>query len=131
MFEFHFLKLTLDDATDSPVNGVTSEENGALLQEEVDKTRNMSDSDKGSELSDAPEKPCVARNVKLLIPSNVSKIDDWCILDCIFGVPLFDSKLNSTICNSIVKDGLWLPERYDSFYSDIELIQIPSKVFNY
>lgn len=91
----------------------------------------MSDSDKSSELGDDTEKPSTSRNVKLLIPSNVSKIDDWCILDCIFGVPLFDSKLNSTICNSIVKDGLWLPERYALFHSYIELVQILSKLFSF
>jgi len=103
-------------SADSPVNGVTSEENGVLLQEEVDKTRNVGGSDKPSEVGGDAEKPA-SRNVKLLIPSNVSKIDDWCILDCIFGVPLFDSKLNATICSSIDRDGLWLPERYARDFS--------------
>lgn len=89
-----------------------------LLQEELDNATNflkITDTDEHwiNENENCPSKlSYVPRNVKLSVPSSLSKIEDWCILDCVFGVPLFDTKLNFSICNAIVQDGLWLLERY-------------------
>jgi hypothetical protein len=35
----------------------------------------------------------------------------WTLLDINFGIPLFDTTLNQTVCQRIVEKGLWKPER--------------------
>jgi hypothetical protein len=99
------------------MNGIASEEGAVLLKEELDNVENFThpcdhtqntDDETTSEVQTSAPK---IRKVKLPIMSSSSDVDDWCILDCVFGVPLFDSKLNHTICNAIVQDGLWLKER--------------------
>lgn len=103
---------------DTPINGIKSEECEILLQQELDNANNFSKNktinDDNQCEKDSKSQEDLPRRVKLPIPSSDSKSDDWCILDCIFGVPLFDGKLNSSICSAIVQDGLWLTERYVS-----------------
>lgn len=95
---------------------MTSEESKVLLQQEIDDNRNFAKTQSpdlvGEKELKNETKPSVPRRVKLPISStSIPTVDDWCILDCIFGVPLFDSKLNSAICNAIVNEGLWLSDR--------------------
>ncbi len=113
--------VTEEVSPDTPVNGVKNAECGALLQQEVD---NVAETAKttipnGSQAircTNNSKKSDGSRNVTLCIPSTTSQVEDWCILDCMFGVPLFDTKLNYSICNSIVQDGLWLCDRYVLFH---------------
>jgi len=103
-----------ENCAKDPVNGIASEEGAALLKEELDNSGNFTrDCDVTTEDAATDKKPTMpkVRKVKLPIMSSSSGVDDWCIFDCVFGVPLFDSKLNGTICNAIVQDGLWLSER--------------------
>lgn len=113
---------------DTPINGIKSEECEILLQQELDNANNFSKSktinDNNQCEKDSKLQEDLPRRVKLPIPSSASKSDDWCILDCIFGVPLFDGKLNSSICSAIVQDGLWLTERY------VSLIQFTNRNTN-
>jgi hypothetical protein len=37
---------------------------------------------------------------------------EWTLLDCCFGVPLFDADANHSILTAIQEAGLWKPERY-------------------
>lgn len=121
-FQDNISKHSLEHLPDIPSNGMTSEESKVLLQQEVDNSRNFSPnySTAPSNLSINPSeetknepKANLPRRVKLPIPSSsLPTVDDWCILDCIFGVPLFDTKLNASICNAIVNEGLWLFDRY-------------------
>lgn len=108
--------------SDMPSNGMTSEESKVLLQEELDNKSNFSPNEASGNgapppttttASETKSNANVPRRVKLPIPTmSIPTVDDWCILDCLFGVPLFDNKLNSSICNAIVNEGLWLVERY-------------------
>lgn len=101
-----------DQSLDAPVNGITNEECEVLLRQELDNANNFSEMTiKDDRCENQTESENVPRRVKLPILSSTSRIEDWCILDCTFGVPLFDGKLNSSICNAIVQDGLWLVER--------------------
>lgn len=35
------------------------------------------------------------------------RFDDWTILDCYFGIPLFDAGVNQIICDRMLSNGLW------------------------
>jgi hypothetical protein len=37
--------------------------------------------------------------------------DDWTILDCYFGIPLFDAGVNQVTCERMQKNELWEPQR--------------------
>ena len=37
--------------------------------------------------------------------------DDWTLLDCCFGIPLFNSKLNREVCDKILDRRLLDPQR--------------------
>lgn len=54
-------------------------------------------------------------NLKLDLPANQASMsgtsDAWTLLDCCFGVPLFDVEANRRICDSIISCGLWEQER--------------------
>lgn len=39
------------------------------------------------------------------------KEDDWVLLDCNFGIPLFDSSLNKEVCTKILNEGLFKIDR--------------------
>lgn len=39
------------------------------------------------------------------------QFDEWTILDCYFGVPLFDANVNKITCERVLSNGLWDPKR--------------------
>jgi FAM91 C-terminus len=45
----------------------------------------------------------------------VQRPDEWTLLDCCFGVPLFDADANHGILTAIQECGLWQSERYFAF----------------
>ncbi|KAG1653085.1 Protein FAM91A1 [Nymphon striatum] len=90
-----------------PSNGIKTAEAAKLLANEVDSLNETSE-----EIS---EKPNLSLNV------NASKFSNWTLLNCTFGVPLFDSNLNHAVCNRIVSCGICDPERF-LFYSFIIVI---------
>lgn len=107
-----------DNIVNMPVNGVTSEENKLLLREEVDNAKsceaqlfagvNDTITTASKQARDQLKSSMASVHVSLPVLSYFSSdVNDWCILDCNFGVPLFDTKLNATICQSIVQGGLW------------------------
>jgi hypothetical protein len=105
----------------SPVNGFTSEECADILEQEVDnlcgerspkyvhiKDANESDGDRNAKV----DAEVGARDSKMLAVDRGLKAeqDQWTLLDCCFGVPLFDAEANSQICEAIVSTELWRRE---------------------
>lgn len=66
-----------------------NEENANLLQEELDNI------------------PDLAKKKSLALDQDHSPGGKWMLLDVTFGIPLFDSELNKSICQGIVINGLW------------------------
>lgn len=40
--------------------------------------------------------------------------DDWTLLDCHFGIPLFDSSVSRIVCEKILSNALWEEERFET-----------------
>ncbi|XP_046398087.1 protein FAM91A1 [Ischnura elegans] len=100
----------------SPRNGVTDKECAAILAEELDALD-------GVELPSS----MVAENKDTVVNSGAVRLgwsakedcecvdedsgaktefDEWTLLDCSFGVPLFDAQANEEVCHAIVNGGL-------------------------
>lgn len=110
----------------SPVNGFTSEECADILEQELDnlcgeqspkleqpqyvhiENSDKSDSDRKAKI----DAEVGARESKMLGVDRGLKAeqDEWTLLDCCFGVPLFDAEANSQICEAIVSTELWRRE---------------------
>lgn len=41
------------------------------------------------------------------------RFDDWTLLDCYFGIPLFDAGVNQITCERMLNNGLWDPTRFE------------------
>lgn len=89
-------KAAAEDDDDTPTNGDMKEEDAELLQQEVDKI----------DLS-------AKRKKKLTLDTKSDKHGVWMLLDVTFGIPLFDTELNQTICKRIVGNGLWKENSLD------------------
>jgi len=99
----------------SPVNGFTSEECADILEQELDnlcgerapnfkRTQYVHDVSSGGSDADKDSKTLgVDRGLE-------DEQDQWTLLDCCFGVPLFDAEANSQICKAIVSTELWRRE---------------------
>ncbi|XP_071450194.1 protein FAM91A1 [Hetaerina americana] len=101
----------------SPRNGVTDKECAAILAEELDALEGVelptaaTVDDKGSVDSVRivntkgdgvfQEAECGA-----IGSGTNSEFDEWTLLDCSFGVPLFDAQANAEVCHAIVNGGL-------------------------
>lgn len=83
---FYYL-LFLDSSPVFQKNGVS------LLKEELEKLNNVSD----------------IKKTLLLEP--VHDTSEWTLLDCCFGLPLFNSDINQNICDYIVDNQMWKEER--------------------
>jgi hypothetical protein len=112
--------------SNSPVNGFTSEECADILEQELD-TLCGERSPKIKSPQYVQRKVYgesdVERNLKVDIDigtrdSKTLGVDievegeheQWTLLDCCFGVPLFDAEANSQICEAIVSTKLWRRE---------------------
>lgn len=48
---------------------------------------------------------------KTLLLDPVCDISEWTLLDCCFGLPLFNSDVNQNICKYIVDNQMWKEEK--------------------
>ena len=98
--------------SNSPVNGFTSEECANILEQELD---NLSGENSPScKISQQKQGISSASEVEMKALANSrSWKDKWTILDCCFGVPLFDAETNSEICEAIVAMKLWKKENME------------------
>ncbi|XP_052776104.1 protein FAM91A1-like [Mya arenaria] len=82
---------------DEPLNGVKDKQSAAMLASEID-LLTESDSVSGS-------KPT---SLDLHSSDETSlKEDEWSLLECYFGIPLFEQNINKEICDRIVSEGLF------------------------
>lgn len=82
----------------SPVNGITSQESADILEEELNNLLPVRASESKESLNCQSE----------VIDVDFSK---WTLLDCDFGIPLFNAKTNQQVCNAICKHKLWTKAR--------------------
>lgn len=87
MFIKHFLYI--DPTPIFQKNGVT------LLKEELEKLNNDNTS-------------CIKKS---LILEPIYDAPEWTLLDCCFGLPLFNSDVNQNICKYIVNNQMWKEEK--------------------
>ncbi|CAM1299012.1 FAM91A1 (predicted) [Pycnogonum litorale] len=85
-----------------PVNGISNKHSAALLESELEILND--------EIEDG-ESSNVKPNLTIDIVDNSgcdskTLLSDWTLLNCSFGVPLFDKTLNIAVCNKIVSCGL-------------------------
>lgn len=99
-----------------PINGIASNDSKKLLADEVDSLQDSNSleipkqvfkSKTGNLTLDLDEQPEILdiSNEKESITEN-----DWTILNCCFGIPLFDSRVNTEVCKRIINQGLCKPE---------------------
>nr|CAD7455305.1 unnamed protein product [Timema tahoe] len=117
------------DRTSSPINGFTSRECADILEEELNnlvgqKGRDQAiSSPKGlvvgtganngenSRVEDArPKGAKVPGSLLRVCNKGREESDAWTLMDCCFGIPLFDEDVNLRICDSIVDCALWSKE---------------------
>ena len=55
--------------------------------------------------------------------------EDYVILDCVFGIPLFDEKLNKTICQRILQNNLLNAESLNNVKFAVHTIVNATKMF--
>ncbi|PSN39281.1 Protein FAM91A1 [Blattella germanica] len=102
--------------SNSPVNGFTSEECADILEQELDNlSGERSPNTKRPQQMHGKISGCAgsdlgARDSKTNLGNNRNLEDEWTLLDCCFGVPLFDAVTNSEICDAIVSMELWRKE---------------------
>lgn len=90
-----------------------------VLQEDEGKSTEQSQSHlsfkHGSGVLNSSLADQMSEKLKLSLPSQqfntTGSSDAWTLLDCCFGVPLFDVEANKQICDSITSCGLWEHER--------------------
>ncbi|CAH0552943.1 unnamed protein product [Brassicogethes aeneus] len=131
--ESHFaLTPVTNSQSSSPANGFTCQESNTLLQEELDQLAKQDDVETNSSGSDfvitnsasldclmSPtdenismftrvneETTSVSESESEVKDSEDDKPEVWTLLDCHFGVPLFDVNANTKICDTIVSGGL-------------------------
>ncbi|KAL1455199.1 hypothetical protein WDU94_009310 [Cyamophila willieti] len=87
--------------TQEPIlsNGTLSEENATLLREEIDSC-DSKDNFRPKQVQD----------------------DGWVLIECCFGVPLFDHAMNKHICEAIVKQNLWGKESLEKLTKSNEIL---------
>ncbi|XP_067004494.2 protein FAM91A1 [Anabrus simplex] len=90
--------------TSSPVNGFTSQDCVDILEEELN---SLVGSVKCSGETN------ITKKVGNLSLRGSPEDDKWTLLDCCFGVPLFDAEANMRICDAIITEGLWKQESLD------------------
>ncbi|XP_061181640.1 protein FAM91A1-like [Saccostrea echinata] len=107
--DFYDVDVFNDEEISEPCNGVKDQQSADVLAMEIDML----------ELESEPKENSIAqplnRNLKLdlskkQVSCDVSKEEDWALLDCYFGIPLFDSYLNKEICSKVVNFGLFKQE---------------------
>ena len=96
-------------------------ESAALLKKELD-LLNLHDPenptsamDTTPETRDGPDTSALKDELECSTQSDdVIAVDDnnWTLLDCDFGVPLFNARINKNVCDKILQNSLCTKDRY-------------------
>ncbi|KAH3848619.1 protein FAM91A1-like [Dreissena polymorpha] len=91
---------------DEPVNGVKDKLSAAMLASEIDL---LEESDgKGDNSESVAAKPTSLELKKSVNELQTSLVEsEWALLDCYFGIPLFDPTINKEICERVVSQKLF------------------------
>lgn len=92
-----------------PSNGVKDQQSADVLAMEIDMLEMESESTEKSSAK-ALKQDLKLDLSKRQVSCDLSKEDHWVLLDCYFGIPLFDSGLNKEICSKVVNFGLFKQE---------------------
>lgn len=87
----------------SPVNGITSQESAEILEEELNNLRSFEGTADSKDSKDSSEN-CFSE-------ANDVDLAKWTLLDCDFGIPLFNAKTNEQVCSAICNHKLWMKNR--------------------
>lgn len=105
-----------------PSNGSLSEENATLLREELDHlleddsncdikcntdSKPPTQSDKSHRTRMVATKDSKPTTLDIKPERNSNEYGGWVLIDCCFGVPLFDHAMNRHICDVIINKNLW------------------------
>ncbi|KAL4235865.1 hypothetical protein ACF0H5_004253 [Mactra antiquata] len=96
---------------DEPLNGVKDKTLADMLANEIDLVQ-LDTTSKGSN-SESPVKGDNCTNIvkpnSLDLKEDIELLNEneWCLLDCYFGIPLFEPTINKQICDKIVAQGLF------------------------
>ncbi|XP_045160177.2 protein FAM91A1-like [Mercenaria mercenaria] len=88
---------------DEPLNGLKDKSSAAMLASEIDLLEQES-TQKGDNSDSPTEKP---HSLDLKEETESLVEDEWCLLDCYFGIPLFEPNINKQICDKVVSQGLF------------------------
>jgi len=130
--------LVVNPTPDQPKNGFKDETCAKLYQEELDNEFKITSDNSAEHPSREPQgydprrqkleslrldlkltgaPGASTKELKSNVP-NEEKVtemhcfDDWTLLDCYFGIPLFDSGINQITCERMLRNELWKPSRY-------------------
>ncbi|KAK7793931.1 hypothetical protein R5R35_011860 [Gryllus longicercus] len=101
-----------DTSQSSPVNGFTSHDCANILEEELN---NLGEKNPADSLSQDNHKEGVLRlgGGRQMHDDVRDELETWTLLDCSFGVPLFDAAANAQICDAIINEELWKPDNLE------------------
>lgn len=88
----------------SPVNGITNRESAEILEEELDNLACARNLDEATDAKMLNEDCLISENIE-------TDLMKWTLLDCDFGIPLFNAKTNLEVCDSICTHKLWTKNR--------------------
>uniref|UniRef100_A0A1B6C1C6 FAM91 N-terminal domain-containing protein n=1 Tax=Clastoptera arizonana TaxID=38151 RepID=A0A1B6C1C6_9HEMI len=83
----------------NPMNGIPNKECAHILEQELDELSEVRIGSSESSPCRVTEKGTVENCLEY---PKENKMTDWLLLDCCFGVPLFDAEINQRICDLIV-----------------------------
>ena len=92
---------------DEPINGLKDKKSADMLANEID-LLDLNNSDK-REFSESPNKPEELNSLHL--EEETLDEEEWCLLDCYFGIPLFEPSINKDVCDRIMNEGLFNSKR--------------------
>ena len=98
-----------EEDSSEPSNGVKDQQSADVLAMEIDML------EMESETTNKSPNSALRKNLQLefskgQVSCDLSKEEHWVLLDCYFGIPLFDSTLNKEICSKVVNFGLFKQE---------------------
>ena len=91
---------------DEPLNGIANKQSAAMLASEIDL---LVESESKGDHCEETNKP-----TSLDLPETVETSlneGDWNLLDCYFGIPLFEQSINKEICDRVISQKLFHTNR--------------------
>lgn len=90
---------------DEPLNGLKDKVKAAMLADEIDLLQESTDKDNAENVDPASASKPTSLDIKVETDESLVE-DEWNLLDCYFGIPLFEPNINQEICDRIVSQKL-------------------------